>query len=398
MRLRSLIKVNPTKSALAHLSPATEVTFAPMEAIAGGLGGLDTSTTKTLEEVGSGSYSFFANGDVLLAKVTPCFEVHSRPHPERQSRAGVGSPGPAQSAPVPRHPPGRLLSDHGSAGRRWPGGRVDCQVILTGQSTRHPDPPACGSIMTLVVDKRMELAGRPGLHAFIVGVSAYPNLPADPEEPAIDKMRQLSCSALSAHRVSRWLLTRRHPIAPLATCRLLLLPSPVEIDAEKALENLGGRPTLAEFELAAAAWRNDASTDPKNMTFFYFAGHGLQQSLNSPPLLLLEEFGGNPHRKLGATVNSDNLIGGMAPLGPFHDIARTSSISSMRAGTLRRRCSRSSRPAMVRSGTPRRAARTTGSPRSSTPQPPAGERTASPGVKRCSARRSWNASRAGPAR
>jgi restriction endonuclease S subunit len=45
-----------------------------MEAIADGLGGLDTSITKTLEEVGSGSYSYFAEGDLLLAKVTPCFE------------------------------------------------------------------------------------------------------------------------------------------------------------------------------------------------------------------------------------------------------------------------------------------------------------------------------------
>lgn len=74
MRLRSLLWVNPTKSAATHLPPETDVTFAPMEAIADGVGGLDTSTTKTLAEVGSGSYSYFADGDILLAKVTPCFE------------------------------------------------------------------------------------------------------------------------------------------------------------------------------------------------------------------------------------------------------------------------------------------------------------------------------------
>jgi type I restriction enzyme S subunit len=74
MRLRSLIKVNPPKSEVSHLPSATEATFAPMEALADGLGGLDTSVTKTIGEVGGGSYSFFAEGDVLLAKVTPCFE------------------------------------------------------------------------------------------------------------------------------------------------------------------------------------------------------------------------------------------------------------------------------------------------------------------------------------
>jgi type I restriction enzyme S subunit len=60
---------------IAHLlSQDAEVTFAPMDALADGLGGLDTSLTRPLSEVASGSYNFFADGDLLLAKVTPCFE------------------------------------------------------------------------------------------------------------------------------------------------------------------------------------------------------------------------------------------------------------------------------------------------------------------------------------
>jgi len=74
MRLRNLVRINPSKSEVSCLPPTTEVTFAPMEAIADGLGGLDTSLSRTIEEVGSGSYSYFADGDILLAKVTPCFE------------------------------------------------------------------------------------------------------------------------------------------------------------------------------------------------------------------------------------------------------------------------------------------------------------------------------------
>jgi type I restriction enzyme S subunit len=45
-----------------------------MEALADGLGGLDASLHRTLEAVETGSYSYFRNGDLLLAKVTPCFE------------------------------------------------------------------------------------------------------------------------------------------------------------------------------------------------------------------------------------------------------------------------------------------------------------------------------------
>jgi type I restriction enzyme S subunit len=69
-----MVRVNPSKSEVAHLPAATEVTFAPMEAIVDGLGGLDLTRTKAIEEVDGGSYSFFAEGDLLLAKVTPCFE------------------------------------------------------------------------------------------------------------------------------------------------------------------------------------------------------------------------------------------------------------------------------------------------------------------------------------
>lgn len=72
IRLRHLVDIAPrlTKKPAA----GTEVTFAPMEALADGIGGLDTSRTKPFEDVASGSYNFFEDGDVLLSKVTPCFE------------------------------------------------------------------------------------------------------------------------------------------------------------------------------------------------------------------------------------------------------------------------------------------------------------------------------------
>ncbi len=72
IRLRYLVDTSPRPE---HRPTAeTPVTFAPMEALRGGVGGLDTSRAKPFAQVASGSYNFFENGDVLLAKVTPCFE------------------------------------------------------------------------------------------------------------------------------------------------------------------------------------------------------------------------------------------------------------------------------------------------------------------------------------
>lgn len=74
MRLRHMLKRSPSPSEIAELDDDVKVTFAPMDALRDGAGGLDLSLTKPLKEVRSSSYSYFADGDVLLAKVTPCFE------------------------------------------------------------------------------------------------------------------------------------------------------------------------------------------------------------------------------------------------------------------------------------------------------------------------------------
>lgn len=70
-RLRFDVEVNPIKSKL-DLPPETQVSFVPMEAV-GELGGLDLRQTRPLDEVYNG-YTYFADGDVCIAKITPCFE------------------------------------------------------------------------------------------------------------------------------------------------------------------------------------------------------------------------------------------------------------------------------------------------------------------------------------
>lgn len=71
-RIKNISTVNPAKSEARALAPETEVSFIPMEAI-GENGELDASRTKSISEVISG-YSYVADGDIMIAKITPCFE------------------------------------------------------------------------------------------------------------------------------------------------------------------------------------------------------------------------------------------------------------------------------------------------------------------------------------
>jgi type I restriction enzyme S subunit len=72
IRLRFLLVTSPSKSEVKGRDPETEVSFVPMEAV-GEEGGLDLSETKPIEGVIDG-YTYFRDGDVVVAKITPCFE------------------------------------------------------------------------------------------------------------------------------------------------------------------------------------------------------------------------------------------------------------------------------------------------------------------------------------
>jgi Caspase domain len=179
--------------------------------------------------------------------------------------------------------------------------------------------------MTLAFDARAQLGNEPGLHAFVAGISAYRHLPGGSGEPAPDdfEMGQLSAAARSAFRVYEWLLARQaHLPVPLATIRLLLAPSASELQAEPAMGASAGA-TLSELRREAKAWRADASTDPSAVTFFYFAGHGVQRT-KGDAVLLLEDFGDGEGGILDKAVNTKNINNGMAPSPNFFpNIART---------------------------------------------------------------------------
>jgi type I restriction enzyme S subunit len=74
LTLADACEIKPPKSeARAKLAADAEVSFLPMEALGVESRVVNATQRRPLEDV-VGSYTYFADGDVLLAKITPCFE------------------------------------------------------------------------------------------------------------------------------------------------------------------------------------------------------------------------------------------------------------------------------------------------------------------------------------
>ncbi|CAM3155222.1 restriction endonuclease subunit S [Cupriavidus taiwanensis] len=71
-RLRFAAEFNPSKSEVSHLDRDTLVSFLPMDAI-GEEGSLVLEQVRQVSQVETG-YTYFHEGDVAFAKITPCFE------------------------------------------------------------------------------------------------------------------------------------------------------------------------------------------------------------------------------------------------------------------------------------------------------------------------------------
>ena len=71
-RLKFFSRTNPSKSEIQHLPKDTLVSFLPMELI-GEDGQLSLTQHKEIQQVQQG-YTYFRTDDVIIAKITPCFE------------------------------------------------------------------------------------------------------------------------------------------------------------------------------------------------------------------------------------------------------------------------------------------------------------------------------------
>lgn len=180
--------------------------------------------------------------------------------------------------------------------------------------------------MTLIFDNRAALAAQPGVHLFIVGVSAYAHLPngSGPPAPNTFGMQQLSSTALTAYRIYQWFLAHQDNLPlPLATCRLLLSPSPSELAVEPALAGLAEAGTRANFVREAKGWQQDANLHRDSITIFYFAGHGVQRTKEDAVLLLADFADPNAGGVLTNSAELHNLFYGMASTASRPNMART---------------------------------------------------------------------------
>lgn len=73
VKLGEVCEINPKKAEVRNLDPALEVSFVPMEDLQERRANFIPQKTRLLSEVLMG-YTYFRDRDVLLARVTPCFE------------------------------------------------------------------------------------------------------------------------------------------------------------------------------------------------------------------------------------------------------------------------------------------------------------------------------------
>jgi type I restriction enzyme M protein len=74
VQLADVCEVNPRKAELDDLPEQTRVSFVPMKYLAENSSTFVPQEERFLDEVRQGAYTYFRDGDVLVAKVTPCFE------------------------------------------------------------------------------------------------------------------------------------------------------------------------------------------------------------------------------------------------------------------------------------------------------------------------------------
>ena len=74
LAIGNVCQINPKKSELSGTPVDTIVSFVPMKDLAENNIDFQPQEQRALDEVLNGAYTYFRDGDVLIAKVTPCFE------------------------------------------------------------------------------------------------------------------------------------------------------------------------------------------------------------------------------------------------------------------------------------------------------------------------------------
>jgi len=166
--------------------------------------------------------------------------------------------------------------------------------------------------MTLVFESPSK---DPGLHALVVGVGCYD----DGIGAAATSLRSAPNSAIA---MATWLRDEyRNPDLPLRSIELVVSPPNPNFEVKiefsgKSVERayIGqAKPQgpIPAYGVAKAVkdWKERATTNEKNMTLFYFCGHGVQ--FQGSPHLLLEGFQPNTDAPFESAINFQKFWIGM---------------------------------------------------------------------------------------
>lgn len=107
VQISDVCEINPRKSEIDDLPGTTMVSFVPMKDLAENASDFIPREERTIDQVRQGGYTYFRDGDVLIAKVTPCFE-NGKAGIARQLLNGVGF---GSSEYYVLRPTGRLLPE-----------------------------------------------------------------------------------------------------------------------------------------------------------------------------------------------------------------------------------------------------------------------------------------------
>jgi Caspase domain len=159
-----------------------------------------------------------------------------------------------------------------------------------------------------------------GTDALVVGVSRYRNLPQSDDEPSpTDRetfgLRQARTPATSAWKFANWLASSyNNPMAPLRSVRLLLSPSPWELENVPALAELPDLQAATRDNVAEAVdeWHNAAAASNDNVAVLYASGHGIQVSKDDGGIILLEDFAQLRNSPLDHSLDVPAVRKGMA--------------------------------------------------------------------------------------
>ena len=87
--LKDLCIIDPSRNEIKEINPEIEVSFVMMEDLGERIVEFSPTKTKKISEVKKGGYSYFRDNDVLLAKMTPCFE-NGKSGIAKKLRNGIG--------------------------------------------------------------------------------------------------------------------------------------------------------------------------------------------------------------------------------------------------------------------------------------------------------------------